>query len=445
MTELTELVAELRALAEQGDIAAFCERAEHAHPSDLADVLVDLDKPLRLLLVKTLPNELVSDALAEMEPDEHPEEVLAALPPEDAAGIVDELEDDDAADIIGELPRDTATHILAVATESEDIQRLLEYDEDSAGGIMTSAFVSVLATMTSGEAIDDIRRQSDEVDEFYQIYVVEASGVLVGTLPLQKLVRTPAKQLVREIMEPVQAKVPVEEDQEDVARIMSRYNMASIPVVDDKDVMLGRITFDDVIDVVEAEQTEDLLKFSGGSGDEGLGATWKQSVTKRLPWLMINSLTASLSAGVVVLFGSTIERTVALAALLPVVAGLGGNAGTQALAVTVRRLSLGQVPSERAARVIKKELSVGLVNGLTMGLLIGTTAGLIWGVWQIGLVVMLAMWGNLIVAGIAGASIPLLLEHVGVDPAVASSVFVTALTDMCGYFLLLGLAATVIL
>ncbi len=445
MIDQNAVVSELHLLAEGGDIAAFCERAKDVHPSDLADVLVGLDEALRLALVKVLPNELVSEALAEMEPEEHPEEVLAALAPEDAAGIVEELEDDDAADLIGELPRETATHILAVVSESEDIERLLEYDEDSAGGIMTTAFVSVLENSTAGNAIDDIRQQAEEIDDFYQVYVIKNSGGLAGILPLQRLVRAPAAQRVQEIMEPAQARVTPQQDQEEVARLMARYNMASIPVVDGNGVMVGRITFDDVIDVVEAEQTEDMLKFGGGSGDEELGATWGRAVTKRLPWLMINSLTASLSAGVVMIFGDTIERTVALAALLPVVAGLGGNAGTQALAVTVRRVSLGQVPTERARQVILKELAVGAVNGLVMGGMIGIAAGLIWGTWVIGLVVMSAMWGNLIVAGIAGGSIPLFLERVGIDPAVASSVFVTALTDMCGYFLLLALAATFML
>lgn len=445
MTEPTELLAELRDLAERGDLVAFCQRASELHPSDLSDILVDLPADQRLTLVRSLPNDLVSEALAEMEPEEHPEDVLAALHPRDAAEIVGELEDDDAADLIGELPEETATSILAAVAERAEIERLLEYDEESAGGIMTTAFVSVHETVNADAAIDDIRRQAEEVEDFYQVYVVSTDGKPTGVLPLQKLVRSPADEIVRNIMEPIQAAVTPDEDQEEVARLMSRYNMASIPVVDASGVMIGRITFDDVIDVVEAEQTEDLLKFSGGSGDEELGAKWTQAVTKRLPWLMLNSVTASLSAGVVMIFGGAIERSIALAALLPVVAGLGGNAGTQALAVTVRRVSLGQIPSQRVGRVIAKELSVGIVNGLTMGVAVGLIAGLVFDRWLLGLIVLLALWGNLIVAGGAGAAIPLLLERMGIDPAVASSVFVSALTDVCGYLLLLGLAANLIL
>jgi magnesium transporter len=208
---------------------------------------------------------------------------------------------------------------------------------------------------------------------------------------------------------------------------------------------LGRITFDDVIDVVEAEVTEDLLKFGGVPGDEQLGAEWHQAIRSRLPWLYVNLVTASLSGAVVWLFRDVITSAWVLAALVPVVAGMGGNAGTQALAVTVRRVSLGLIPRDGARSVVAKEFVVGGINGFMVGSVVGAVAWLVGGHWTFGMVVILAMWGNLIVAGVAGSSIPLLLEKVGVDPAVASSVFVTAFTDVCGYFLLLSLASALIL
>ena len=235
-------------------------------------------------------------------------------------------------------------------------------------------------------------------------------------------------------------------DQEAVARLMSRYNVAAVPVVDNVGRLLGRVTFDDVIDVVEAEQTEDLLKFGGVSGDEQLGGGWFSAVRKRLPWLSVNLLTALFAALIIRYFQDTIEAILVLAALGPVIAGMGGNAGTQALAVTVRRVALGLVSREQAARVIGKEILVGVINGLVMGVVMGAmTASVLGTGWTLGVVVMLAMWGNIMVAGMAGAAIPLLLDRWGVDPAVASSVFVTTFTDIVGYFLILGLASSFLL
>jgi magnesium transporter len=444
MTE-PSVLEELRRLAEHGAIEAFRQKASDLHASDLSDVLAGLDEEARINLVRALPPEMVSAALAEMEPDEHPEELLAALDPERAADIVEELEDDDAADLIGDLPPDKATSILASIDDRAEIERLLEYDEETAGGIMTAAVVTVRASATAAEAIDAIRMQSDEVEDLYQVYCTDGDGALVGVLPLQSLVRAPANAVVRQIMEPAPSVATPDMDQEEVARLMARYNVASVPVVDAGGRLLGRITFDDVIDVVEAEQTEDLLKFGGVPGDEQLGALWHQAVRSRLPWLFVNLLTASLSGGVVWLFRDVITGTWMLAALVPVVAGMGGNAGTQALAVTVRRVSLGLIPKGTARLVVAKELLVGFINGLTVGSVVGLVAWSVGGQWIFGVVVVLAMWGNLIVAGFAGSSIPLLLERVGLDPAVASSVFVTAFTDVCGYFLILSLASALIL
>jgi magnesium transporter len=226
---------------------------------------------------------------------------------------------------------------------------------------------------------------------------------------------------------------------------MARYNLPSVAVVDEGGRLLGRVTIDDVIDVVEAESTEDLLKFGGVSPDEELAAPWTDSVRSRLPWLTVNLLTAFLAGGVVYLFQSTVQRTVALAVWMPVIAGMGGNAGTQALAVTVRRLALGLIPPDRLVSVVGKEVLVGITNGLAIGTLVGIVATLLGEGPRLGLVVFLAMSGNLLVAGFAGAFIPVLLERFGVDPAIASSIFVTTFTDVCGFLLLLGLAGWLLL
>ncbi len=436
---------ELKSLAEVGDVSRFLTRARGLHASDLADVLAALGPETRLRLVRTLPADLVSEAIAEMEEEEHPEELLAALRPEQAAGIVEELEDDDAVDLIAELPPETVAPILASVADRAEIERLLEYDEDTAGGRMTAAVVAVREDITAAQAIEEIRRQAEEVEDFYQIYCVDPEHRLVGILPLRQLVVARPSALVRQIMEsPVVVATP-DLDQEEVARRMARYNVPAVPVVSADGKLLGRVTFDDVMDVVEAESTEDLLRFGGVAADEELGAPWMHAVKSRLPWLYVNTVTAFLAAGVVYLFQDAISALVVLAVYMPIVAGQGGNAGTQALAVTVRRIALGQIPRGRALAVVAKEMLVGATNGLAVGVAVGLVATLAGGTPLLGFVVLLAMWGNLLIAGVVGSVVPLVLARVGADPAVSSSVFVTPLTDACGFLLLLGLASTILL
>jgi magnesium transporter len=283
------------------------------------------------------------------------------------------------------------------------------------------------------------------VEEFYQVYVVDDENRLTGVLPFKELVVSQPWRPVREIMESADVRLTPEVDQEEVARTLKRYNLPAVPVVDAAGKLLGRVTFDDVIDVAEAEATEDLLKFGGTSGHEELAAGWTAAVRSRLPWLYVNLATAFLAGAVVYLFQTTISRTVALAVWMPIIAGMGGNAGTQALAVTVRRLALGLIPSDRFANVVGKEMLVGLINGLANGVVVAIVAYLLHEGPLLGLIVFLAMTGNLFVAGFAGALIPIVLERFKVDPAVASSIFVTTFTDVCGFLLLLGLAGALLL
>ncbi len=446
MTEGPDLrLDELRRLAEGEDLTAFVRRAALVHPSDLADVLAALDSATRVRAVAELPPEIASSALAEMEEGEHPEEILRAVGPDYAAELVEELPTDDAADIVRELPPDERAAVLAEVEDRADVERLLTYAEDSAGGLMTTEVVAVDQDATLAEAIAEIRLQSGEGDEPYQVYAIDRDRRLKGTIPIARLVVSPPDRRVRDVMTPTPAMVRPEQDQEQVARLMARYNLAAVPVVDHDDRLLGRITFDDVIDVVEAETTEDILKFGGVDPEEDVAGPWQNAVRRRLPWVFINLLTASLGATVVYLFQGTLSRVVVLAVWMPIIAGMGGNAGTQALAVTVRRLALRQVPRGRALAVIRKEMLVGAVNGLAGGLVVAAVAGLLGERPLLGGVVLLAMWANLAVGGAAGAFIPLLLERAGVDPAVASSIFVTAFTDVCGFLLLLGLGATLLL
>ncbi|MBA3522514.1 MAG: magnesium transporter [Gemmatimonadales bacterium] len=445
MSEALDHVDRMVELVRSGELSAFVRRAHDYEPADLADVLSALDDDERVTAVQALPPELSSQALAEMPEEAHAEDTLAALDPGRAAEIVEELEDDDAADILGELDPIKQERILAAIEHRAEVDTLLRYDEETAGGRMTTHLVSVRDTATAAEALDEIRRQAEQVEEFYQVFVVDGDRRLVGILPFKDLVVSHPERQIREFMADADISVPPDLDQEEVARLMARYNLPSVAVVDEAGRLLGRVTFDDVIDVVEAETTEDMLKFGGVSPDEELGGSWTEAVRSRLPWLSINLITASLAGGVVFLFQDTVQRTVMLAVWMPVIAGMGGNAGTQALAVTVRRLALGLIPRDLFFQVVRKEVLVGLTNGLALGAVVGILAALTGEQARLGLVVFLAMSGNLLVAGFAGGFIPVLLDRMGVDPAIASSIFVTAFTDVCGFLLLLGLAGWLLL
>ena len=380
-----------------------------------------------------------------MEAVEERGDLLAARTPEKGAELLHELPDDDAVDLIGELEPDEQIKILAAlpVDEAGELKGLLQYDEETAGGLMTTELVEVEARLTAGQAIEQVRVQGQEVEDFYTVFVVDADRTLLGTLPLDDLViANPNESIEGLVREPVATVLP-EVDQEQVGRLIARYNLASIAVVTEDGELLGRITFDDVIDVIEAEQTEDIFRLAGVTDEDELKHTWTESVRTRLPWLLLNLLTASLAASVILLFEETIDAVITLVFLAPIIAAMGGSSGTQSLAVTIRRITIQGSGSARG--FVAKELLIGLVNGAVLGGGIAAIAFLLDGDPMLGLVVFLAMWGNQVVAGFAGAFIPTTLDRMGVDPSVASSVFVHTLTDLCGFFLLLGLASKLLL
>jgi magnesium transporter len=438
---------DLIALLREGRVSEFLGRARMLDPADLADVLALADDDERVEIAKLLPPDLTGEALIEMPDQEHAEDTLAALSPQQAADIVQEMPDDDAADILGELPPEQQQRILSQVDFEERItvERLLVYKEDTAGGLMTSAMVTVGQEDTVAEALESIRKQAEAVEDFTETYVVDAQRRLAGVLGFKQLVLSPPERPVRELMQEAEVTVGPEMDQEEVARLMARYNIPSIPVVDRNRRLLGQITFDDVTDVVEEEATEDLLRFGGVSAGEDLGARWFEAVKTRLPWLFVNLLTAFVAAGVVAVFTNVVRALPALAAWMTIISGMGGNAGTQTLAVTVRRLALGLIAPSAFVRVIGKEVMVGLACGVANGIVVALVAMAFHQPALLGVVVCLAMVGNLFVAGFAGAFIPLLLERFRIDPAIASSVFVTTFTDVCGFALLLGLGGWLLL
>ncbi|MEE2898851.1 MAG: magnesium transporter [Gemmatimonadota bacterium] len=435
----------LEALAAQGDLAAVREEAGQLHPSDLADLVELLDEAQQIELLSALPTELASDTLAEMEEGEERGDLLAALAPEKGAELLHELPDDDAVDLIGELEPDEQSKILAAlpVDEAGELKGLLEYDEETAGGLMTTDLVEVQATLTAAQAIDQVRVQGQEVEDFYTVFVVDGDRSLLGTLRLDDLIIANPGESIEALVEAPIATVRPDLDQELVGKLIARYNLASIPVVDEEGALLGRITFDDVIDVIEAEQTEDIFRLAGVTDEDALKHTWTESVRTRLPWLMLNLITASLAASVIIVFEETINAVIALAFLAPIIAAMGGSSGTQSLAVTIRRITTHGSGSARG--FVAKEILIGLVNGAVLGGGIALVAFLRAGDPVLGLVVFLAMWGNQIVAGFAGAFIPTSLDRMGIDPSVASSVFVHTLTDLCGFFLLLCLASKLLM
>lgn len=421
------------------------------HPSDVADLLEELVEGDRVVLVRSLPAELASGALAEMEEGDERSEILVALDPRTSAGLLLELADDDAADLIAELQPEDANRILAnlPVEEAVDLRGLLQYGEETAGGIMTTNLVVVPASLTASQAIAEIRRQAQQMDDFYTVFVVDGDNHLLGEVPLANVIVAEPDQLVSELVEEVQVRVLPDTDQEEVGRLMGRYNVVSAPVVDEAGQLMGRITFDDIIDVIEAEQTEDIFRLAGVSEDEEIRAEWQDAVRTRIPWLALNLITITVAASVVLGFEETLARYWYLAMLLPIIGGMGGNAGTQALAVTIRRIALASSPLERRSDAVSKELLVGLVNGLVLGVF---AAFMIWMATQFGaelppqlpVVVMVALWCNIFLSGFAGAFIPTLLDRLEIDPAVASSVFLTTFTDLVGFALLLGLATALL-
>ena len=426
----------------------WMESAAEMHPSDIADLVAAVEsEELRLAILRTLPTELASDTLAEMEEYEHRAELLSSLDAKRGTALLRDLPDDDAADLLGEMEPDDRDRMLAALPPEDavEIRDLLRYGEETAGGLMTAALVSVSAGSTAAQAISEVRRQGREVEDFYTVFVVDDGNRLEGTLPISDLILADPADPVSALVQPAAAVAHPDTDQEEVGRVMGRYNLVSVPVVGTGGVLLGRITFDDVIDVIEAETTEDILKLAGVSEEEELKAGWIDSVRSRLPWLTLNLVTAALAAGVILSFEDLIATAPFLAFLMPVIAALGGNTGTQALAVTIRRIAIGDEWRPGGFRAVRKEVAVGLLNGFVLGALFAVGAYLWDGDPMLGVVVLLAMWANIIVAGFAGAMIPTVLNRIGVDPAVASSVFVHTLTDLVGFVMVLTLATALLL
>jgi magnesium transporter len=411
------------------------------HAADLGDVIEALEPELRPSLVMLLGRDFDFLALTEVDATIR-EAILKELGAAAVADGVRELESDDAVAILADLPQDEQTEILEQlpARERVTLARILLYPENSAGRRMQTEFIAVPPTWTVGQTIDHLRETPDEPDRFWELYCVDAADRLQGTVALDRLLRTkrpvPIGELIDEEMHPVR----VSDDQEDVARLFEHYDLVSTPVVDANDRLVGVITFDDIIDVIEEAAEEEIRALGGVGREEELSDPVWYVARGRFNWLLVNLATAFLASSVLGLFEGELQKMVALAILAPIVASQGGNAATQTMTVAVRALATRELSSLNAARLVLREVLVGLVNGLAFAVITGVAAAAWFKLPDLGLVIGLAMICNLVAGALGGILVPLVLQHFRADPAISSGVFVTTVTDVVGFFSFLGIA-----
>ena len=424
---------------EEGRLDDAVRLLDALHPADQADVVADLDEEEQRRLVDALTPRQLADLLEFLEADERTE-IVEDLAPGRLAPALDLMDDDDAADLLQELEPEQARAVLAQMADADDVAPLLRHEEDSAGGIMTRGFIALREGMTAQEAIAELRRLRPDADRSYYLYVTDAAGRLRGVVGLRDLVIAEPQSRLAGVMRADVHRVREDTDQEECARLIQRYDLLALPVVDAEDRLVGVLTVDDLLDVVQEEATEDMYRLAGIQGEEHIFSPVLASVRRRLPWLYVNMATAFVAATMVGLFSDTIAELAILAALMPIVAGIGGNAGTQTLTILVRGLALNEVSVQDIWVAWRKEVLVGL----TMGLAIGTVLALIVGAATnnplLGLLLGGALVLNLLAATTAGVCVPLTLRVLRVDPALASSVFTTMVTDVLGFFFFLGLA-----
>jgi magnesium transporter len=439
-----DLTASVRALSQallNDDMSTARDLVEGLSSPDLADLLELLDAEDRVKLIEGLGHaidyevfseldETVRDQLSEDLSNEFLAKAVTELDSDDGAYLLENLEIGDQQEILDQLP----------SSDRAALQRNLEYPEETAGRLMQSDFVAVAPFWTVGHVIDYMRDTEDLPDTFSEILVVDPKHQVLGSVELSRILRTKRQVRVDEIMNPERHLVSATSDQEEVARQFQRYDLMSAPVVDETQRLVGVITIDDVVDVIQEEAEEDM-KALAGIGDETLADTVLETVKSRVPWLVVNLFTAVLASFVIQLFDATIEQMVALAVLMPIVASMGGNAGTQTMTVTVRALATNKIGRVNAPRIVTREALVGVANGLIFAVIMGAVTYIWFGSNTLGAIIGIAMVINMIAAAIAGILIPLAMDWLDLDPAPASGVFVTTVTDVIGFFAFLGLAA----
>jgi magnesium transporter len=435
-----DFVRRVRAALDAGENDHVYDLVEPLHPADIADLFELLEADERPLLAKAISDLMGSEVFAEL--NDHVRELLVeALPAGEVADIAEQLDTDDAVAMLEDLDEEDQQAVLA-EMEPEDraaIEAALSFPEESAGRLMSRDFVAVPEHLTVGHLIDFLREGRELANEFWEVFIVDTRYHPLGTCQLSWILRTPRHIALTDVMKRDQTLIPVDMDQEEVALRFQKYALISAAVVDDDGRLVGQITVDDIVHIIQEEAGEDVLLLSG-AGDGDINEPIRDSYVSRVRWLIANLVTALLGATIISSFGGAIEKLVALAALSPMVASIGGNAGTQTMAVTVRALATNQLTRANTGRILLREFRVALLNGVTVAALIGIATMLVFSNPLLGAVIATAVMLNIVTAGLAGVIVPVLFDRFDQDPAVASSVFVTMITDSMGFFAFLGLA-----
>jgi magnesium transporter len=439
-------VAQILNAVDNEDRDQLVELMEPLHPADSADLLEQINAFDRMRLIKLYDKEFDGDILSELD-ESIREEVIGLLSPEVLADAVRELDSDDVVDLLEDLEQGQQDAILDVLEDSDRVavEQSLTFPEYSAGRLMQREVVMAPEHWNVGEAIDYLRNSDDLPEQFYHIVLVDPRLRPVGNVTLGKLMGSRREVMLQSLVEDTFHVIPVTQYEGDVAYAFNQYHLISAPVVDENERLVGVITIDDAMAVLDEEHEEDVLRLAGVDSESSLSDRVRETTKRRFPWLLVNLITSILASLVIAQFEDAIATIVALAVLMPIVASMGGNAGTQSLTVAVRALATKDLTGSNVWRVIRREVLVGAINGLAFAVIMGVVGYIWFGSLALGGVIAAAMVINLIVAGLAGTGIPIVLEKLGVDPALASGAFVTTVTDVVGFFAFLGLAVVVLL
>ena len=431
----------LRQMIEDREAAELSEYITENNPIDVAQAAEDLDDDELWKMCSLLPSEDIASVMEQAD-DDLRVRLADTLTNNELVEIFHNMAQDDIADIIGDLSIGRRKSIFNMMMDNEKavIKTLLEYPEESAGGIMTTAYIAIKDDLKVSQALEKIRDIAPKIEVIETIFVVDTRGQLIGTVDLRDILSSGKDAMIADIMKENIISVQPEVDQEEVAKLVSKYDLNAIPVVNHRKAILGIITVDDIIDVIVEEYNEDILEMGGVSKEESLDTTLVQSIKLRLPWLLINLLTAFMASLTVKAFEGTIAQVVALSSIMTIISGMGGNAGSQTQSILVREIATNDVNFKKDWPSFVKEIFLGVINGAINGLITAVIVAVIYHNFFLGVITVIAMIGNLVVAGIFGFLVPVVLRKLGADPAVSSSIFVTTATDVLGFFIFLGLA-----
>ncbi len=441
--DITTDLARLQELLRGDDVQPAIDLLGGMHPADQADVFEVLDEADQPKMLALLSGEGIAHLLSHLE-DEQRRSVVDEMPRATLARVLDASEHDVAVDILRTIPPAEAVMTLSQMSTAAEVTPLLAHADESAGGLMTPGYIAVHRDMTAAEAIDFLRASKPAAEEAYYLYVLDAANHLQGVVNLRQLIVSDPETRLEDVMETEPIAVAAKTDQEEAANLMQHYRLRSLPVVDEEGVLRGVITGDDIIDVIQEEATEDMYYMAGLPGDDSLHASLQVSARKRIPWLLVNLVTSFMAGGIIALFEGTIEKAAALAVFMPIIAAQSGNAGIQTVTIVVRGIALREMEADDAWRALRKEMVLGVIRGVLFGVFVGGAAYLWQGEWAWGAVVGGAMLLNMVVAGLLGTLIPMTLRAMKLDPAIASGILLTSITDILGFLMLLGFGALAI-